>query len=47
MWEDNIKVYLKEIDKEAVTQDRVQWYALVNMIMNPQVPREVRDFLTR
>jgi hypothetical protein len=42
-WEDNIKVYFKEIGHEGVdwinfAQDRAQWWALVNMVRNLQVP---------
>jgi hypothetical protein len=42
-WEDNIKMDLKEIGFEGVDwihlpQDRGQWWALVNTVMNLQVP---------
>jgi hypothetical protein len=42
-WEDNVKVDLREIEiNEAnriqLAQDRVQWWAFVNMVMNLQVP---------
>jgi hypothetical protein len=42
-WEDIIKIYLKEIGWEGedwilLDQDRDQWQALVNMVMNIQVP---------
>jgi hypothetical protein len=42
-WEDNIKIDLREIQiNEAnwiwLAQDRVQWWASVNMVMNIQVP---------
>jgi hypothetical protein len=42
-WEDNIRMDLREIRLEFVNlihlaQDRVQWWALVNMVMNLQVP---------
>jgi hypothetical protein len=38
-WEDNIRLYLREIwweivDWMHVAQDRDQWQALVNMVMN-------------
>jgi hypothetical protein len=38
-WEDNIKIYLKEIEWEGVhwihlAQDRDQFWVLVNMVMN-------------
>jgi hypothetical protein len=41
-WEDNIKIYLKEIVLEDVdwihlAQDRDQWWAVVNMAMNHRV----------
>jgi hypothetical protein len=43
MWEDNIKMELREIgwggmDWIDLTQDRDQWIALVNMVMNVWVP---------
>jgi hypothetical protein len=42
-WEDNIKMDLREIgwggmDWIDLAQDRDQWRALVNMVMNLQVP---------
>jgi hypothetical protein len=42
-WEDNIKLDLREIGIDRVNwiqlaQDRVQWRAFVNMVMNLQVP---------
>jgi hypothetical protein len=42
-WEDNIRIDLREIGWEGVNwihlaQDRDQWQALVNMVMNLQVP---------
>jgi hypothetical protein len=42
-WEDNIKLIPKEVVCEGVdwlylTQDTVHWRALVNMVMNFQVP---------
>jgi hypothetical protein len=42
-WEDNIKMDLREIgwggmDWIDLTQDRGQWRALVNTVMNRQVP---------
>jgi hypothetical protein len=41
-WMDNIKTYLREIGWDGVdwidlAQDRVQWRALVNTVMNPRV----------
>jgi hypothetical protein len=38
-WEDNIRIYVKEIWWEGVdcmhlAQDKNQWWALVNMVMN-------------
>jgi hypothetical protein len=42
-WEDNIKIDLREIGIEGanwirLAQDRVQWRAFVNMVMNLRVP---------
>jgi hypothetical protein len=42
-WEDNIKMDLREIgcggmDWIDLAQDRDQWRALVNTVMNPRVP---------
>jgi hypothetical protein len=42
-WEDNIKLDLREMGiNEAnwiwLAQDRIQWWAFVNTVMNPQVP---------
>jgi hypothetical protein len=42
-WEDNIKLDLREIWIDGanwiqLAQDRVQWQAFVNMVMNLQVP---------
>jgi hypothetical protein len=42
-WVDNIKLDLREIGINGanwiqLAQDRVQWWAFVNMVMNLQVP---------
>jgi hypothetical protein len=42
-WEDNIRMDIREIRWKGVdwmhfTEDRDQWPALVNMVMNLQVP---------
>jgi hypothetical protein len=42
-WEDNIKMDLGEIGIDGVSwirlaQDRIQWWAFVNMVMNLRVP---------
>jgi hypothetical protein len=42
-WEDNIKLDLREIGRDGrdwikLAQDRDQWRALVNTVMNLQVP---------
>jgi hypothetical protein len=42
-WEDNIKMDLREIGIDRanwfrLAQDRVQWRAFVNMVMNLRVP---------
>jgi hypothetical protein len=43
MWEDNIKMDLREIgwdgvDWNELAEERDQWRALVNMVMNLRVP---------
>jgi hypothetical protein len=43
VWADNIKMHLREIvwggmDLIDLAQDRDQWRALVNMVMNHRVP---------
>jgi hypothetical protein len=50
-WEDNIRVDHREIGLESVpwmnlAQDRDEWCALVNMVMNIQVPYKVENFFT-
>jgi hypothetical protein len=42
-WEDNIKLDLREIGIDGanwiqLAQDRIQWRALVNIVMNLRVP---------
>jgi hypothetical protein len=42
-WVNNIKMYLREIGWDGMdwidlAQDRDQWRALVNAVMNPRVP---------
>jgi hypothetical protein len=42
-WEDNIRMDLREIEWDGmdyiiITQDRDQWWALANMVMNLWVP---------
>jgi hypothetical protein len=51
-WEDNIRMDLREIGWEGVdwihlAQDRDQWLAVVNTVMNLRVPYKVGNFLTR
>jgi len=50
-WEDNIKMDLQEVvcggvDWIDLAQDRNRWQALVNAVMNLQVPYSVGNFLT-
>jgi hypothetical protein len=50
-WEDNIKMDFQEVGCEGMecielAQDRVRWRALVNAVMNLQVPQNVGNFLT-
>jgi len=47
-WEDNMKMDLREIGIDGVNwivpaQDRMQWQAFVNMVMNPWVPQRKQD----
>jgi hypothetical protein len=42
-WKDNIRMYLRDIGWECVdwthlAQDRLQWRAVVNTVMNFQIP---------
>jgi len=34
------------VDSIHLVQDRDQWWALVNLVMNLQVPQKVENFLT-
>jgi len=50
-WEDNIKMDLHEVgcrgmDWIMLVQDKDRWWALVNMVMNLQVPQNAGNFLT-
>ena len=50
-WEDNIKMDLQEVGRGGVdciqlAQDRGRWWALVNAVMNFQVPYNAGNFLT-
>ena len=51
-WEDNIKIDLQEVRYGGMNWielvlDRDRWRALVNAVMNLQVPQNVGNFLTR
>jgi hypothetical protein len=50
-WVDNIKMDLREVewcgmDWTDLAEDRDQWTALVNRVMNSHVPYNVRKFLS-
>jgi len=49
-WEDNIKMDLREVggvgDWMELAQDRDRWRALVNTVMNFQVPESAENSLT-
>jgi len=49
-WEDNIRMDLREIGWEGVDwihvgEDRDWWQAVLNMVMNLQVPQKAGNFL--
>jgi hypothetical protein len=51
-WEDNIKMDLRKIGIDGtnwiqLAQDRVQWRACVNMVMNLRVPQESGIFFDK
>jgi hypothetical protein len=51
-WEDNIKMDLREIGIVRVNwirlvQNRVQWRAFVNTVMNLRIPQESRIFFDK
>jgi hypothetical protein len=50
-WEESVELGLKEVGCESehwieLAYDRVQWLAIVNMLMNLRVPWKVGSFLT-
>jgi hypothetical protein len=51
-WEDNIRIdirgkVLEGVDWIHLAEDRDQWCALVNSVMNLEVPLKAGNFLTR
>jgi hypothetical protein len=51
-WEDNIKMDLREIgingaNWSRLAQDRVQWHAFVNTVMNLRVPLRKQDIFDK
>jgi len=51
-WEDNIKMDLREIGIDGanwirLAQDRVQWRAFVNTVMNFRVPQRKQEFFDK
>jgi len=51
-WEDNIKMGLQEVgcggmDWIGLAQDRYRWRALMNAVLNLQVPQNLGNFLIR
>jgi hypothetical protein len=51
-WEDNANIDLKEIEGQVVVdwsqvaEDREQWWAFVNRVMNLRVPLNAANFLS-
>jgi hypothetical protein len=46
-WEDNIKIDLQEVGRKMwidLVRDRDRWQALVNAVMNLQVPQNAGNF---
>jgi hypothetical protein len=51
-WEGNIRMELRKVGWESVdwiplAQDKEEWQAVVNTVMNLRIPRKMENFLSR